>query len=249
MLLDSLKTLFLAWQAPNRAWYPIGRLMADPESEFYQFDYTKGALDAKEEVGFSPLFAFPDFDQQYSASELFPLFKNRIMSSGRKDFREYLSSLDLDPDSPDLIEVLSITGGERQTDNLEVFPKVIKQEDSSFKCRFFLHGARHVNAAGMERAKRLVEGESLSVLLETNNPATGVALLLSTMDYLPIGWAPRYLIIDLLEAMSASPLLQAKVVKVNGPSAPMNRRYLIELSGQLPADFVPMSGKKFQPIH
>lgn len=244
-----MKTLFLAWQAPDRGWYPVGRLLADPAQQWYQFVYTKGALDARQRVGFEPLFAFPDFDQTYVASELFPLFRNRVMSSGRKDFGDYLRSLDLNPDNPDLLDVLAVTGGERQTDSLEVFPKIQMQADGSFHCRFFLHGSRYVNLAGIERAKSLRNGEPLKVLVETNNPATGVALLLSSEDYLPLGWAPRYLVRDLLEAMSSTPQLKATVVKVNAPDVPANRRYLIELSGQWPHGVAPMSGENFQPIH
>jgi len=45
------------------------------------------------------------------------------------------------------------------------------------------------------------------------------------------------------------PALNAKVVKANSPSTPINRRYLIEMSGKLPAGVDPMSGVDYQPIH
>lgn len=245
----NMKTLFLAWQAPTREWFPVGRLMADPANDRYQFDYIHGALRAQRDAGFSPMLAFPDFNQQYCASELFPLFKNRILSSGRKDFADYLRSLDLDPDNPDMLEVLAVTGGERQTDSFEVFPKINKDADGSFKSRFFLHGSRHVNPAGQARAQAMVEGEALRVAIEVNNPATQIAILLYTQDYLPLGWSPRYLVADLLNAMSESPQLNASVIKVNSASTPVNRRYLIELTGKLPMDFDPMAGSDYQPIH
>lgn len=245
----NMKTLFLAWQAPSRAWFPVGRLMADPANERYQFDYIQGALKAKEQAGFTPLLAFPDLDQQYCASELFPLFKNRILSSGRKDFAEYLRSLDLDPANPDLMEVLAVTGGERQTDNFEVFPKINKLPDGSFKSRFFLHGVRHVHPNGVERAQKLKEGETLRITIEVNNPATQIAVFLFSNDYLPLGWSPRYLVTDLLRAMSQAPMLNATVIKANPPDTPINRRYLIELTGKLPANFEPMSDQEYQPIH
>lgn len=245
----NVKTLFLAWQAPSREWFPVGRLVADVDHQIYEFDYIQGALRAKQQAGFSPLLAFPDFNQHYCASELFPLFKNRILSSGRKDFADYLRSLDLDPNNPDLMEVLAVTGGERQTDNFEVFPKVNKQADGSFKCRFFLHGVRHVNVAGGARAQTLQEGELLRVTIEMNNPATQIAILLFSDDYLPLGWSPRYLVSDLLHAMSNAPNLSASVVKVNAHDTPINRRYLIEMTGKLPADFNPMTGPDYQPIH
>lgn len=245
----SVKTLFLAWQAPSRVWFPVGRLVADQANHSYQFDYIQGALKAQLEAGFEPLLAFPDFDQHYCASELFPLFKNRIISSGRKDFADYLRSLDIDPENPDLMEVLAVTGGERQTDNFEVFPKINRQADGSFKGRFFLHGLRHVNPLAIPRAQELTDGESLQVSVEVNNPVTRIAVLLHTRDYMTLGWTPRYLVTDLLEAMSGAPVLNACVVKANPPSTPINRRYLIELDGHLPAGFDPMSGQDYQPIH
>lgn len=90
-----MKSLFLAWQAPNRAWFPVGRLDADVDRHQYRFGYTKGAIQAEDSVGFKPLPAFPEFQRTYESSELFPLFQNRVLDPGRKDFAAYLASLDL----------------------------------------------------------------------------------------------------------------------------------------------------------
>ena len=46
-------------------------------------------------MGFKPLPAFPEFQRTYESSELFPLFQNRVLDPGRKDFAAYLASLDL----------------------------------------------------------------------------------------------------------------------------------------------------------
>ncbi|MES1147335.1 MAG: DNA-binding protein, partial [bacterium] len=69
-----MKTLFLAWQAPadaahSRAWFPVGRLDAEPEH--YRFQYIGGAKRAHDVVGFEPLLAFPDFNKVYESVELF----------------------------------------------------------------------------------------------------------------------------------------------------------------------------------
>ena len=110
-----MSTLFVAWQAPEptRAWFPIGRLDASADRRDFVFRYTHGALHAHERAGFEPLISFPDFERRYEASELFPLFKNRILEPNRKDFAEYLQWLDLDPAHADPIEILGLTGGER----------------------------------------------------------------------------------------------------------------------------------------
>jgi hypothetical protein len=240
-----MRSLFLAWQAPNRSWFPIGRLDAD--RKHYEFGYTKGALQAKKELGFAALPAFPDLNRRYESGELFPLFKNRVLDSNRKDFGEYLETLGLKHDDP--IEILALTGGERQTDNFEVFPKVEKREDGSFACRFFLHGLRHVSEAARMRALSLVPGDELGVSLELNNPKTGTAIQLTAReDYLILGWTPHYFVSDLLAAISETTEVTARVVRVNQDNAPRYRRILIEFGGKLPEKFEPMSDKRFQLI-
>lgn len=244
-----MSTLFVAWQspAPTRAWFPIGRLDVENNDDFL-FRYTRGALDAQRESGFEPLVSFPKFENRYESHELFPLFKNRVLDASRKDFAEYLGWLDLDPLHADPIEILGLTGGERQTDSLEVFPKIVKHEDRSFSCRFFLHGLRHVSEPAREKANRLAPGSSLQVAVELNNPMGGLAIQLQTADGHMIGWAPRYLVRDLIDVINEHPEVSAAVVRVNEFGAPLARRILIELKGKLPADYEPMSSPPFQLI-
>jgi hypothetical protein len=254
-----MKTLFLAWQDKRvrgdqvdgtRAWFPIGRLDADPADSHYRFAYTRGVLQAKEKAGFQPLDAFPKFDALYESAELFPLFQNRLISTKREDYAEYLTRLDLSPEHADPFEILAISGGGKQTDNLEVFPKIQTRRDGSFACKFFLHGWRHVNAPSQERLNRLQPGEPLQVAVELNNPATGAAVQLQTAnDYFMLGWAPRYLIRDVLQAIAGGPSnVSARVVRLNPPPAPHNQRVLVELEGRFTADYEPMSSEEFLPL-
>lgn len=241
-----MRTLFLAWQAPtDRAWFPVGRLDADVEHSSYCFHYTQGAVSAQRE-GFHPMVSFPRLDESYTSSELFPMFRNRVLGQQRPDFAIYLASLALD--RPDPIEILAVTGGERQTDSFEVFPKLEKQADDSFACRFFLHGLRHVSDGARARALQLHPDEELGVSLELNNPKYGLAIQLTSRDYEFIGWTPRYIVGDLLQAIARTHRVTAKVVHVNPADIPINRRVLVELRGYLPSDFEPMSAGDFLPI-
>ena len=254
-----MKTLFLAWQDKRlrgehvdgtRAWFPIGRLDADPDDAHYRFAYTGGVLEAKAKAGFQPLDAFPKFETMYESAELFPLFQNRLISTKREDYAEYLSRLDLSPERADPFEILAISGGGKQTDNLEVFPKIHTHRDGGFTCKFFLHGWRHVNAPSQNRLNSLQPGEPLQVSVELNNPATGPAIQIeSAHDYFMLGWAPRYLIHDVLKAISGGPTnIQARVVRLNPPPAPHNQRLLVELEGTFPSGYEPMSGDEFRPL-
>ena len=243
-----MKSLFLAWQAQNRAWFPVGRLDADVTHHHYYFGYTKGAMQAHETLGFAPLPAFPDFQQRYESSELFPLFQNRVMNAGRKDFAAYLASLDLPADETNPIEILAVSGGERQTDSLEVFPRIQPKADGSFRCRFFVHGWRHMTPIAQARALSLQPEEKLGVCLELNNPVAPVAIMLTSLDYSFVGWTPRYLVPDFLKALSNEPKLSAKVVRVNADDVPANRRVLVELSGTVPSGVQLMSSEEFQLV-
>ncbi|MFZ5806716.1 MAG: hypothetical protein ACOY3I_05880 [Verrucomicrobiota bacterium] len=256
-----MKTLFLAWQdrrPQSRAWHTIGWLQAEAfasSNRLYRFGYTQGAMNAQRDAGLKPLESFPNFKSVYESHELFPLFQNRLPSSTRKDFNEYLCQLDLKPDEVDPIEILSITGGERKTDNLEVFPKIERSASGMFRCKFFLHGWNHVSKPAQEKIDTLKSGDSLSVAIELNNPATGSAIQLQVREttihdnYHIIGWAPRYLVKDLLQAIAEhSQDIRAKVVKNNPPPVPFKQKILVELEGHWPQKYEPMSSKEFRPI-
>jgi hypothetical protein len=243
------KTLFLAWQDKRvtRAWFPVGRLDVRSTPRSYRFRYTQGAELAREQAGFEPLFDFPEWKRSYESSELFPLFQNRVISAERKDFTDYLRMLDL-PRTAEPAEILEVGGGYRATDNFEVFPKLERRPDGSFRCRFFLHGMRHVTAAAMARLDALQPDEQLYVTLELTNPATTLAVQLQTSDYHMIGWAPRYLVDDLMRAMAHAPKgYAAKVVRLNPSPAPSKQRLLVELSGSWP-DYEPMATGHFEPL-
>jgi hypothetical protein len=251
-----MKSLFLAWQAPkdsnrSRAWFPIGRLDAESsgsEVTFCRFRYTGGATRAHEEVGFEPLFSFPSFTEDYLSEKLFPLFHNRVLSSKRADFSEYIDWLGLTREEADPISILSVSGGTRVTDNLQTFPKIEAAADGSFQMRFFVHGLRHLPEASRERAVRLTPGEKLRVMIEVNNPATRLAITLHADDYVMVGWAPRYLVDDLVTCIPHAPEIEVTVVKVNHLHAPLNQSILVEYAGKAPKDHMLMSSLDFTPL-
>jgi hypothetical protein len=241
------KTLFLAWQdqGASRAWFPVGRL--DISRGTHRFRYIHGAERARDVAGFEPVADFPDFHRSYESDRLFALFQNRVLTPGRRDFHEYLRMLDL-PDNAEPFEILEVGGGKRATDSFEVFPKIEKGPDDAFRCRFFLHGWSHVNPGAKERLHALTPGEKLYICIELTNPATQFAVQVQTEDYHMIGWAPRYLVGDLVAAIArAGGHYAAHVVRINPMPAPSKQRVLIELRGNWP-DYEPMSGPDFQPL-
>lgn len=144
--------------------------------------------------------------------------------------------------------MLSVDGGFRATDSFEVFPKIEKREDGAFRCRFFLHGCRHLEDFAQQRLDRMTSGEQLYVALELTNPATQMAVQIQSLNYCMIGWAPRYLVNDLMAAIAKAPgNYKAHVVRVNPVPAPSKQRVLVELTGHWP-DYEPMTTAEFRPL-
>ena len=245
----SNRTLFLAWRdaGSSKKWFPVGQLDADVERSRYRFRYISGAKRAKKEVGFPELIEFPSLLGDYRSSELFPLFKNRVMNPARPDFRDYLRGLDL-TGRADAIQILSVNGGVRVTDAYEVFPRVLRDGKGRFTCRFLLHGQRHVTPAARKRILDLEEGEELYATLEFTNPATRLAVQMQTTDYHMIGWAPRYLVHDLARAMAKELReYRVRVVRRTERYTSAKPSVLIEMRAPWPTH-EPMSGPDFRPL-
>ncbi|MBS0167875.1 MAG: HIRAN domain-containing protein [Nitrospira sp.] len=255
-----MKTLFMAWGlhrsgvsigSGSAHWFPIGRLDGQREGSWFRFAYTRGVLAAQAKVGFQPLAAFPRLDQVYELEELFPLFRNRVISPMREDYAEYLDRLCLSADQADPFDILAISGGGKQTDNLEVFPELQTRLDGTFFCRFFLHGWDHLNVMSQDRLQHLEPGEALQVSVELNHPATGPTVRLHTTDdSLILGWAPRYLAHCVARSVSSGlGHFHARVVQLNQPPSPRSQRVLVELEGAFPAGHEPMNSEEFHSLH
>jgi hypothetical protein len=245
-----MKTLFVAWkQKDPGGWHPVGRLDADVKNSVYSFRYVQGARDA-EKAGFAAFDSFPELEKEYVSGELFPFFLNRIQNPNRTSFPEYLQRMDFAAEAGeayDPIELLAVSEGRRETDNLEVFPKIERIEGNPFAIKFFLHGVRYLSSSSQTEILKLTHGEELTIALELNNPATFWAIQLQSRSRVVVGYAPRYLLDDLVH-VTLNCLVSAKVTRVNPLPAPPQQRVMIQLEGCWPADYAPMSGEQFRPL-
>lgn len=241
-------TLFMAWQDPGgRAWFPIGELDVDEETPRYRFRYIRGAERARAEAGFAPLIEFPRPDRDYVSDRLFALFRNRVIARGRPDRGEYLRAHDLS-DNANPIEILSVSGGRKVTDAYQVFPRLRKDPEGCFDCRFFVHGWRYTPRCAQKRIDTLQEREQLNLALELSRSANGGwAIQVQTRDRHLIGWTPRVPVQDVAAAITERAEYTARVVRVNPVPAPSRQRLLIGLSGRWERH-EPMSGEDFQPL-
>lgn len=187
------RTLLLIWQDSSRTFVRVGRLVARPDqSPAYTFSYEPGVAQLE---GFQPITEFPDFAATYECESLPAFFQNRVMSSGRESYVEYLNLLGLQEDSPELpIEILVRTGGSRATDTYHVVE--CPPESSEVLSRFFVSGLRHVEGVDALLSE-LKEGDRLGLERDLENETNPRAVLIVVRENRRIGFVPDWLLGDL----------------------------------------------------
>jgi hypothetical protein len=242
-----MTVLFLAWRERQRRWWPVGclseRPAGSPSGRLYVFRYTKGALEAQV-AGFTTLPGFPEIDATYVSSELFPLFRNRLMPSDRSDFGVFLRWLDLPPGETDPLVLLGRSGGRRETDMFEVFSVPEQDGEGRYRMSFFIHGMSHRTEEQAAAASGLAVGDRLVLRPEPENPGHSGALQVLTSDHIHIGFVPRYLCPDISVLTDD---VSVTVQRVNHPPAPMQFRVLARFEAAWPQAFRPFNSEAFQP--
>lgn len=235
----SAGALIVAWQHPDsRLISPVGRLEHGPGTG-YRFRYLRAAAEVD---GFHPFLGFPDWAGDYRSERLFPLFSQRIMSSRRPDFAEYLRQLHLDGNATPW-EQLARSEGRRTGDTVQVFPIPSVEADGTSRCFFLVHGVRHVTGGPLPA---LAPGDPLTVRPEPGNRINPAAQLICSADGLALGYVPD-LLLEHLAAVSGTGRASLTVEHVNGPEAPPHLRLLVRLEGATPPGYVAMAGPAWRP--
>jgi len=186
----------------------------------------------------------------YVAKELFPLFSNRLLSKSRPEYRGFLTWLGLDGDPDDALEPLSRSGGERATDELQVFPCPEPTAENTYVVEFFSHGIRHLPEETRERIKSLRPGERLYLMQDFQNASDAMALMMRTGDPVyNVGYCPRFYSAEfskLIELVGRANV-EAPVSGVN-PSAPLQFRLRCRLSAPWPPGFSACAQDAFAPL-
>lgn len=246
-------TIFLAWQDPrSRRLFPVGRLTTMPTG--YRFAYVRGVQDASRQ-GFEPLPSFKDVSEVYEAEQLFPLFANRLLSATRPDYQAFLGWLGVDvTPHPDPVELLARSGGQRLTDQLEIFPMPEKTAPNVYESHFFVHGLRHMPEESAIRASKLSSGDRLCVLHDFQNDKDRQALVLRSPESFDgdmhlLGYCPRYLFADTFDSMVRNEdWPRITIEQVNPPPAPVRFRIFCRVEIRLEGGIEPFSSDQFQPF-
>ena len=238
------KTLFIAWKDKNPSrWLTVARLCCIDKR--YIFCYTKGALKSD---NFVPFGRFLSLNNVYVSDELFPLFENRILNSNRSEFNDFLSWLSLDNKSYDPLDILALTEGRRETDNLEIFPYPKIDDNNVLTINFFTHGLNYINNLSQENLNSLHPKDNLFLCQDRQNPKDQDAILLRSDDPIMfVGYCPRYLVKDFNILLKNNSKIKVYIKKIN-PNAPYSYRILCTIEAKCPPNFVPYSEDQFLPI-
>ena len=228
--MTNTNSVYVAWQAPDtRDWHVVGNLQE--RNSGYVFKYTKGALKSPKFTKFSGM---NDVHETYVSEELFPLFKNRLLSPRRPEFPRFIKWLGFEDDSVKPIDILARSGGLRSTDQLQIFKKIEVDSNGKFEHFFFLHGLSYLNSMANDRVSELKPGQTLRLCLDLQNEYDGDAVVVRADKPAEIvGYCPRYLSNDIKKMLlNDSKSVKLAVEKISD-DAPHNYRLLCKLSGTL----------------
>lgn len=224
-LSTSYRTLLLVWQDPaSRRFIKVGQLDALSDSRF-AFQYLDAA---RGEESFAPLADYPNLDAVYVSDEVPAFFANRVLSSDRPAYDNYLSWLGIADLSPDQIpvEVLARTGGGRATDTFHVVDLPI-DDGQRFSSRFFVSGIRYAPDSDAE-LRSLQPGAELNVQLEAENPRNSRAVVVAAESGAKLGYVPDWLCGDIHDRIQNGWSVRVVAERIN-PDAPAHIRLLVRL--------------------
>jgi hypothetical protein len=235
--------LYAAWQDERRSWHTIGRLSRIRDQ--YDFVFTKGA----KVLGRMPKDLLGmNVDQTYRSSDLFALFKNKLPSRSRPDFRQMSQWLNLTGDETDF-DLLSKFGLIPGTDSTLVYPEP-ELVDGRYAVEFFVHGIRHMEEAALKWTEACAPGDRLLPMLDVQNPMDASAVTLRPESKcILIGYVPAFYATDFYRILSDPKCVEEARVTVlkSNPSAPPQLRLLCRFETPAPKSFIPLNTDEHEP--
>lgn len=242
-------SIFIAWKSQDKkSWYVVGSLTESEQdgNSKYTFHYTQGADPTN---GFVPFTGMPDLEKTYRSNDLFPMFKNRLLSEKRPEYPTFIKWLGLE-EGADIINILSRSSGVRKTDQLQMFQRVKLNKDGSFEHIFFAHGLGHLGEEALKRVSKLSRGERLYLPLDCQNSIDENAVLIRADDPAQIvGYCPRYLARDIAMLLKNDKKSIQVYVETISQDAPTNYQLMCKLKGKTNQSqaSVFMNQKEFKP--
>lgn len=223
-------SVYVAWQCPeSRGWHVVARLQEHQSG--YAFNYTQGV---KKATNFNPFSGMLDLNKVYVSEELFPLFKNRLLSSRRPEYPYFIQWLGLNSDNASPMEILARSGGMRATDKLQVFKKIEPDANGYVEVYFLAHGIKYFNDSAKNRLHYLKKGDSLKLLPDPQNGYDRYAIAISAQNPMElIGYCPMFLNKDIGVMLNDSAESIKVTVEQLSDDAPTNYKLLCKLTGKV----------------
>jgi hypothetical protein len=241
-----MNRIFVAWQQPDsREWIPVAKL--EYSNGIYAFSYTQGIFRAKEFRQFSGM---SKVDVVYESPRLFPLFANRVISKSRPEFKDYLRWLGLSDMEEDPMAILSLTGGIRGTDSIELFQPPTVTDEGVYKLEFFARSLSHLPSFAIDRIATMERGELICLMKDMQNDFDPQAVAMRTgTPSVFLGYCPKYYAQDLGTLLSSPECDLTVKVKCVNLDAPSNMRLLCSVTATVPKDFSPLNKERdFLPV-
>jgi hypothetical protein len=224
----------------NRLYRSVGILEFDGGD--YNFSYLRSAIGAE---WFRPLPGLSKIESAYRSTDLFPLFRERIISPRRSDYDQTMEALGLRLGA-EPFEVLSRSGGHRAGDTIELIPIPHPARDGTVRITFFAHGVRYLTAETQASIADLRVGEPLRLQSDESNTVNPRALLVMRTDAARLGYVPDPLVSFVHEVIANPYSLQ--VERSNGPEVAFHYRLLIRLEGQAAPGSALFNGESMETV-
>ena len=239
------RTLYVAARSTGEnaaEWATVGVLTK--AEDLYEFRYTDGAKRLKD---VAPFPGMPELDGIYQSQELLPIFKNRLLSKRRPEYKTWLSWGGFhDEAGLDAMSILATLGSRRAADSLELYAGPHRRADGTAYVQFFLHGVRHYQTE--KTLERLTSGMALSLRPEDDNQFDRFAVAVDDEADNTLGYVPRYLTGDIRYLVKNCPdEVQLRIKQANA-NAPTQYQILCELQSCWPVGWKPCSGPDFRPV-
>lgn len=222
-----IRELLLMWQNPRTGRF-LRAAVLSVGAEGFAFRYEQEVVSDED---FFPLAEFPELQGEYASSSLPPFFANRVMSSERGSYDDYLGWLRLTAASPDLpVDIMVRTGAGRATDTFHVVEKPLRTAQT-FTGRFFVSGVRH-RPEHPHSVLSLQPGAGLVLVPDPENGHSAEAYAVVAASGEPVGWVSDWLCGEIAALAGAGWAFEAIAEKVR-PEAPAHIQVLCRVTATL----------------
>lgn len=205
--------IWVIWKDPiSRQRFTIGEISRNGK---YEFEYTKDIKKAIDN-GFEPIVCFPNLDEKYTHTELFPVFSSRLPDKRRRDLNKILEKYSLT--TYDAFELLKRSEGKLPIDNFEFIDPILDLDSEEITRDFFIAGVRYYDLCNSDKCIKSISlsiGDKLVLKPEPENPRDKNAIIIYSANNDLLGYVPKYHSEILTKAIEIGKTVDCNVYSIN----------------------------------